>query len=72
MEWRAKKRSCYVILSFNPRVTDHYTKPINGGKKSSGNVWKRPVTEPIIIEEGVKTTTDNAALTPLENINAPK
>ena len=53
-------------------MTDHYTKPINGGKKSSGNVWKRPVTEPIIIEEGVKMTTDNAALTPLENINAPK
>ena len=53
------------FLSFNPRVTDHYTKPMNSGRKSSGNAQKRPVTEPIIIEERVKSTPDNAAVTPL-------
>ena len=53
------------FLSFNPRVTDHYTKRMNSGKKPSGNVRKRPVTEPIIIEEKVKSTTDNEAVTPL-------
>ena len=38
---------------------------MNSGKKPSGNVRKRPVTEPIIIEERVKSTPDNAAVTPL-------
>ena len=46
-------------------MTDHYAKRMNSGKKPRGNVRKRPVTEPIIIEEKVKSTTDNAAVTPL-------
>ena len=46
-------------------MTDHYRKTMNSGKKRSGNVRKRPVTEPIIIEERVKSTPDNAAVTPL-------
>ena len=46
-------------------MTDHYTKQMNSGNKPSGNVRKRPVTEPIIIEEKVKSTIDNEAVTPL-------
>ena len=46
-------------------MTDHYTKRMNSGNKPSGNVRKRPVTEPIIIEEKVKSTIDNEAVTPL-------
>ena len=46
-------------------MTDHYTKQMNSGKKPSGNVRKRPVNEPIIIEQKVKSTTDNAEVTPL-------
>ena len=66
-QWNEKRRKDHVkqFLSFNPRVTDHYTKPMNSIKKSSGNMWKRPVTESIIIEERVKSTPDNAAVTPL-------
>ena len=46
-------------------MTDHYTKPMNSGEKPSGSVRKRPVTEPIIIEQRMKLTPDNAAVTPL-------
>ena len=49
------------FLSFNPRMTDHYTKPMNSGRKPS----KRPVTGPIVIEEVMRMTTDNAAVTQL-------
>ena len=38
---------------------------MNLGKKPSGNVRKRPVTKPIIIEEKLKLTLGNAAVTPL-------
>ena len=38
---------------------------MNSRKKPSGNVRKRLVTEPIITEEKVKSTPDNAAVTPL-------
>ena len=66
-QWNEERRKDHVkqFLSFNPRVTDHYTKSMNNRKKSSGNIRKRPVTEPIIIEERVKLTPDNAAVTPL-------
>ena len=66
-QWNEERRKDHVkqFLSLNPRATDHYTKPMNSGKKPSGNVRKRPVTEPIIIEEKVKSTTDNVAVTPL-------
>ena len=66
-QWNEERRKDHIkqFLSFNPRVTDHYTKPMNSGKKSSGNVRKRPVTEPIFIEDRGKSTPDNAAVTPL-------
>ena len=66
-QWNEERRKDHAkqFLSFNPRVTDHYTKPMNLGKKPSGNVRKRPVTKPIIIEERMKLTPDNAAVTPL-------
>ena len=46
-------------------MTDHYTKPMNSGKKPSGRVQKHPVTEPINVEERVKLTPDNVAVTTL-------
>ena len=66
-QWNEERRKDHVkqFLSLNPRASDHYTKPMNSGKKPSGNGRKRPVTEPIIIEERVKSTTDNVAVTPL-------
>ena len=38
---------------------------MNSRKKPSGNVRKSLVAEPIITEEKVKSTPDNAAVTPL-------
>ena len=38
---------------------------MNSRKKPSGNVRKRLITEPIIVEERVKSVPDNAAATPL-------
>ena len=66
-QWNEERRKDHAkqFLCFNPRVTYHYTKSMNSEKKPSGNVRKRPVIKSIVIEERVKSTPDNAVVTPL-------
>ena len=65
--WTPDRRQQHVqqFHSYCPTVASMFVKPINAGRKANFSQRKRSSTEPIIVEDRVQTSADDAPLTPL-------